>query len=365
MIRISEPFIGQEEVDAVIEVLKSGHLAQGNMVDLFEDAFSRYVGTKYAIAVNSGTSALHLSLLANGVGAGDEVITTPFSFIATANSILYCNAKPVFADINEDDFCINPDEIEKKVTPRTKALVVVHLYGLSCDMDPIIEVCDKYGIALIEDACQAHGAEYNGRRVGSFGTGCFSFYPTKNMTCGEGGMITTDDGSVAEAVRLMRNHGSKQKYFHEVLGYNYRMTDIAAAIGLSQLKNLESFIEKRIYNSHILSGRLAELNGIKLPKTFNNRRHVFHQYTIRVMDDCRVDRQEFGNVLGRNGVGYGVYYPIPITKQPLYKNICKKQVYPVSEKMASEVISLPVHPSLSGSDLDKICSVVEGISYGD
>src|SRR3989304_8088785 len=237
MIHIASPLIGEEEKKAVEEVRSSGMLAQGPKVRELEEAFSRYIGSGHAIAANNGTTALHAALLACGIKRGDEVITTPFSFIATANTILYCGAKPVFADISEKTFNIDPEKIKDKITKKTKALLIVHLYGLPCEMKGILEICEEHNLRLIEDACQAHGAEYKGKKVGSFGdAACFSFYPTKNMTTGEGGMIKTNDMEVAEKAMLLREHGSKVRYHHEILGYNYRMTAIASAIGIEQLK---------------------------------------------------------------------------------------------------------------------------------
>ncbi len=214
MITISAPVLEGNEIKAIGDVLKSGRLTQGPIVEEFEEAFALFIGTEYAIAVNSGTAALHVALLAAGVGEGDEVITTPFSFIATGNSILFCGARPVFVDIDENTFNINPNIIEQKITPRTKALLVVHLFGQSCEMDRITQICQRHRLILIEDACQAHGAEYQGRKVGSFGIGCFSFYPTKNMTTGEGGMITTDDKELADKARMIRNHRGYKGEIH-------------------------------------------------------------------------------------------------------------------------------------------------------
>ncbi len=360
MIPISKPLLDEKELEQITDVINSGMLAQGLKVKQFEEDFARYIGTKHAIATSNGTTALHAALLTTGIKKGDEVITTPFTFIATANSILYCNAKPVFADVNEEDFNIDPAKIEEKITSKTKALLIVHLYGQPCNMDKITDICNKHNITLIEDACQAHGAEFNGQKVGSFGTGCFSFYPTKNMTTGEGGMITTNSDEIAKKARIIRNHGSQKQYFHEMLGYNYRMTDIAAAIGISQLKKLESFIEKRISNANYMTKRLEKVKGIIPPKIFSNRRHVFNQYTIRITDDFPVNRDKLGEILKSNDIGYGIYYPLPINRQPIYKKN-NNDNFPVSERLSDEVISLPVHPSLNESDLNKICTIIEGI----
>ncbi len=253
MIHIAKPQLGQEEIDAVSSVLRSGMIAEGPKVAEFENAFAEFVGVEHAVAVNSGTAALHAALLAHGIGKGDEVITSSFSFIATANSILFTGASPVFADIDPDTFNINTDDIQESITSKTKAIMPVHLYGHPSEMKAVMEIAEDNDLAVIEDACQAHGAIYNGKKVGSFGTGAFSFYPTKNMTTSEGGIMTTNDKKVAEKARMIRAHGSRQRYMHETLGYNLRMTDIAAAIGLVQLSKLDGFNAKRKANAAVLT----------------------------------------------------------------------------------------------------------------
>lgn len=356
MIHIAKPIIGDEEKEAVLEVLNSGIIAQGPRVREFEKAFSEFTGTEFAIAVNSGTAAIHIALLAHDIGKGDEVITTPFTFISTSNSILFTGAKPVFADIEEETFNIDPDKIQEKITDKTKALLPVHLYGHPADMKAIMEIAEDHKLLVIEDACQAHGAEFNGKRVGSFGTGCFSFYPTKNMTTSEGGMITTDDKRIAEKARMLRDHGSRERYVHEVLGFNLRMTDISAAIGLCQLKKLPEFNKKRIENAQNLT-RLIRNEKIITPTVRENCRHVFHQYTIRVMDG----RDKIADTLNEKGIGTGIYYPIPIHKQKFYKGLGYNDSLPVSEKLANEVISLPIHPSVTSENLEYISSVLSGL----
>jgi perosamine synthetase len=352
MISIAKPIIGEEEINAVTEVLKSGVIAEGQRVKDFEAAFANYTGSSYAIAVNSGTAALHVALLAHGIGNGDEVITTPFTFVATSNSVLFTGAKPVFADIEENTFNIDPGSIVEKITPKTKAIIPVHLYGQAADMKSIIEIAEDHDLIIIEDACQAHGAAYDGKMVGSFGTGTFSFYPTKNMTTGEGGMITTDDKNVAERARMIRSHGSRQRYFHEILGYNLRMTDIAAALGLIQLRRLDGFNEARIDNAKYLNNRLNKIIGIRLPYVDKHCKHVFHQYTVRLIG--KVSRNDVASILNKKGIGTGIYYPIPTHKQPFYKDLGYNDSLPVSEKASLEVLSLPVHPAIYEADLDTI-----------
>ena len=359
MIPISKPVIGPEEIRAVEGVLRSGVLTQGTKVKKFEGMFAAYIGVKYAVATNSGTSALHAALLGSGIGAGDEVITTPFSFVAAANAILYTGVRPIFADIDEASFNIDPEKIEEKITNRTKALLVVHLFGQPCDMKRIMKICEKNGLILIEDACQAHGAEFDGKKVGSFGTGCFSFYPSKNLVTGEGGMITTNDKKVAEKAKMIRNHGQTKAYVHDVLGYNYRMTDIAAAIGICQLRKLDAFNKKRIKNAQFLTKEIEKNRGLITPYVPPNVKHVFHQYTIRVTEDFGMSRDELKQMLGKKGIDARVYYPIPIHKQPLYQKLGYRDELPVSEKVANEVLSLPVHPALTEGDLEKIVGAIK------
>lgn len=350
MIPIAKPVLGEEETKAVASVLESGMLAQGAKVKEFEEKFAKYVGTKYAIATNNGTTALHIGLLAAGVKPGDEVITTPFSFIATATTIIFCGAKPKFVDIDSRTFNIDATKIEDAITSKTKAIMPVHLYGQSAEMDRIMEIAKKHDLRVIEDACQAHGAEFNGKRVGAFGDcGCFSFYPTKNMTTGEGGMITTNNEEIMEKTRLLREHGQKTRYEHVTIGYNYRLTEIHAAIGIEQLKKLEGFNKKRIENAKILSSGMHEY--VETPYVPPNTRHVYHQYTIKVKN-----RNELKEKLAKEGIGTGIYYPKLIYQYPPMNEYARKTK--VAEGIVNEVISLPVHPSLSKSDLDKIIESV-------
>jgi dTDP-4-amino-4,6-dideoxygalactose transaminase len=361
MIPIAKPLISEEEIEEVKNVLTSGRLIQGEKVEEFEKEFSKYIGVEHAVATSNGTTALHTALLACGITEGDEVITTPFSFIASSNSILFCRAKPVFVDIDTETFNINPDLIEAKITKKTKAILVVHLYGMPVEMDKIMKIAEEYDLLVIEDACQAHGAEYKGKKVGSIGhIACFSFYPTKNMTTGEGGMITTNDDELCKKARMIRNHGQAHigEYLHRILGYNYRMTDMQAAIGLVQLKKLESFIEKRIEYARYLNNSLMNVSEIVTPKIKENIRHVFHQYTVRVLDG---KRDYVAKQMEKNGIQTRIYYPLPIYKQPLYRNLGYREEFPEAEQASKEVLSLPVHPSLSKEDLDKIIYSLKSI----
>ncbi len=353
-IPVAKPLIGEEECEAVMEVMRSGQLAQGPRTEAFEEAFAAYIGTKHAVAVNSGTAALIVALQAHGVGPGDEVITTPFSFIATATSIIACGAIPVFADIDPFDFNLDPARVAEAITPRTKAVMPVHLYGHPARITEIQEICDLHGLALIEDAAQAHGAESGGRRVGTFGTGCFSLYPTKNMTSGEGGMITTDDDEIARLCRIIRSHGQEQRYVHDYFGLNWRITDICSAIGLVQLGHLEEWNEARIANAEALATRISDI--VETPRVREGDRSVFHQFTVRVPRD----RDAFAAKLTELGVGNAVHYPIPIHQQPIMKRMgFGEYEFPVAEAAARSVLSLPVHPSLTEEDIERIAEAVE------
>jgi len=353
MISIAKPQLGEEEKRAVLEVLDSGMIAQGPRVKAFEETFAAMCGVKHAVATSSGTTALHVALLAAGIGEGDEVITSPFTFIASANSILYTGASPVFVDIDPATYNLNPAQLEAAISPRTKAIMPIHLFGLCCDMDPILEIARKHQLVVIEDACQSHGAMYKGRRAGSFGIGTFSFYPTKNMTSAEGGMITTDDDTIDEKCRVIRQHGMRRRYHHDELGFNFRMTDVHAAIGLEQLKKLEFRNQQRRANARFLSDHLE---GVVVPFEPDGCVHVYHQYTVRVTDGKRDDLRSF---LQENGVGSEVYYPVPVHKQKFFQEELGYDVtFPEVERATLEVLSLPVHPALSQSDLETIVAKV-------
>jgi perosamine synthetase len=354
-IPIAKPQLGEEEKAAVVAVLESGMLAQGQRVAEFEARFAELCGVRHAVAVASGTAALWLTLLAHEIGPGDEVITTPFSFIASSNCALFVGARPVFVDVEPDTCLIDASAIEARITERTRAILPVHLYGQPCDMAAITEIAGRHKLIVVEDACQAHGAAFEGQPVGSFGTGCFSFYPTKNMTTGEGGIITTNDDALAERLRLLRNHGQSQRYQHEILGYHFRTTDIQAAIGLAQLEKLSAWNEQRIANARYLSERLQ---GVRVPVVAPGRRHVFHQYTIRVSGD----RQALQDHLNEYSVGTAIHYPHPIHHQPFYRSLGYDDVLPEAEAASREVLSLPVHPALSQSDLDRIVGAVNGFA---
>ncbi|WP_062070346.1 DegT/DnrJ/EryC1/StrS family aminotransferase [Demequina sediminicola] len=348
----AKPIVGDDEREAVDRVMRSGMIAQGPEVAAFEQEFAdALVGGRQCVAVSSGTAGLHLGLLAAGVGPGDEVIVPSFTFAATANSVALAGATPVFADIEPDFFCLDPASVEAAITPRTKAIMPVHLYGHPANMTALREIASKHGIALYEDAAQAHGASWNGEPVGSFGDfGMFSLYPTKNMTSGEGGMVSCATDDIARMVKLLRNQGMERRYENEVAGFNARMTDIHAAIGRVQLTKLPAWTEARQRNAAFLD---ANLEGVETPKVAEGATHVYHQYTIRVS----ADRDGFAQaLLNDHGVGSGVYYPIPNHELPSFGIEAE---LPETRRACDEVLSLPVHPSLSEDDLARI---VEGVN---
>lgn len=354
MILISKPHISRKERKAVDRVLKSGQIAQGVEVSKFENEFSRTVGGRNCVAVNSGTSGLHISLLAAGVRAGDEVIVPSFSFAATANSIALVGAIPIFVDIDLKTFNIDPQAIAASITNRTVAIQPVHLFGLPANMPEIIKIANKHKLMIFEDAAQAHLASINQTNVGEFGTAAtFSFYPTKNMTSGEGGMIVCEEKDIEKKSRLLRNQGMEKKYENEVIGFNARMTDIHATIGREQLKKLNKWTEKRIENANFLN---SNIDGVIKPFTPTGFKHVFHQYTIRVE---RKSRDRFAEELMKLGVGCGVYYPKPIHTLPSFR---LNLDLPNTETACSEVLSIPVHPNLKQRELVRIVESVNAIA---
>jgi perosamine synthetase len=351
MIPIAKPMIGKEEIEAVNRILESGMLTQGKEVEAFEKEFATYIGVKNAVAVANGTAALDLALKALGIKEGDEVITTSFTFISTANAILYQRARPVFADIDPSTYNLDPNAVLESITPKTKAIIVVHLYGQPCDMDAFLQIAEDHRLLLIEDCAQAHGAEFRGEKVGKFGdASVFSFYPTKNMTTGEGGMVVTDRDEVAEKVRMLRDHGQSSKYVHEELGYNLRMTNIAAAIGRVQLRKLDLFNEKRTRNARKMIEGLKNLKSIVLPFVDSRVKHVFNQFVVRVEERDYVAKR-----LSEMGIATAVHYPKPVHHQPLYRKLgYPEEICPNAIEASKKVLSLPVHPALSDADVERI-----------
>lgn len=353
-IAAAKPDVGADEREAVDRVMQSGMLAQGPEVAAFEMEFSEVVAGRECVALNSGTSALHMSLIACGIGQGDEVIVPSFTFAATANSVALAGGTPVFVDVEPDYFCLDPVAVEAAITPKTKAIMPVHLYGHPAALRELLAIAKKHDLLLIEDAAQAHAASLDGVPVGAWGiAGSFSFYPTKNMTSGEGGMVSTADASIARMVRLLRNQGMEKRYENEVVGFNTRMTDIHAAIGRVQLTKLAGWTSKRQENAEFLN---ANLSGVVTPKVAPGAVHVWHQYTIKVVDH---DRDSFAAALSKHGVGSGVYYPIPNHRLPSYRLSLD---LPVTEEVAKQCLSLPVYPSLGQDDLDRIVTAVNAVA---
>lgn len=356
---------GTEEL--VLQVLNSGMLAQGPMVKRFEEAFASIVGVRHAVAVNNGTTALVAALQVLDLAPGDEVLTSPFTFVATLNAILEAGATAVFADICEDDFCLDPDAAAAAIGPRTKVLMPVHLYGQCADMDRLGALADRHGLHLVEDAAQAHAATMNGRFAGSFGVGCFSFYATKNVTTGEGGMITTNDDVLADRLRVLRNQGMRARYVYEMAGHNYRLTDLQAALAIPQLAVLEETTSRRRHNADRLRSGLSDVPGLRLPRQLDRRGHVWHQFTVLLPDELptgeSLDRDEVVAKLADRGVGSGVYYPKLVHEYDCYRDnpqVVARDV-PVARSVAQRVVSLPVHPSLSEDDLDTIIASVRDV----
>jgi perosamine synthetase len=354
----AKPIIGDEEREAVDRVLRSGMVAQGPEVAAFESEFSaHFVQGRPVVAVNSGTAGLHLGLLAAGVGPGDEVIVPSFTFAATGNSVALTGATPVFADIEPETFTLDPAAVAAAITPRTRGILPVHLYGHPARMRELSAIAEKHGVALYEDAAQAHGASLDGAPVGTFGVfAMFSLYPTKNMTSGEGGMVSTATEDIARGVRLLRNQGMERQYENEVIGFNARMTDIHAAIGRVQLTKVDAWTRTRRQNAAFLD---ANLRGVVVPTVADGAVHVYHQYTVRVPED----RDGFVRALREeHQVGSGVYYPIPNHRLPSLAPFAPGLDLPETERAAGEVVSLPVHPSLSAADLDRIVTAVDAVA---
>jgi perosamine synthetase len=363
MIPITVVEFGPEEERLVLDVLRSGRIAQGPLVARFEEAFAQLTGVKHAIAVNNGTTSLVASLQVLDLEPGSEVITSPFTFAASLNAILEAGATARFADISEDDYNVDPASIESRLSKETRVLMPVHLFGQIADMDRISVIARENDLSILEDAAQAHGSTQGPAAAGSFGLGSFSFYATKNITTGEGGMITTDDDDLAERLRILRNQGMRSRYEYVMQGHNYRLTDLQAALAIPQIERYADTIEQRRVNAAHLSERLADIPGLILPREMEGRRHVWHQYTVRITDEARVTRDAFVEKLSDRGVGTGVYYPRLVFDYDAYRN--REDVVveptPVADRIAREVASLPVHTHLSAADLDYIVSSVRSI----
>ena len=355
-VAIADPWVGDEEKDAVERVLESGQLAAGDVVTEFESEFADHSDCDHGVATSNGTTALHTALHALGIGAGDTVVTTPFTFIATANAVRMVGAEPIFADIDPETFNLDPEAVRERIRATdgdVDAILAVHLYGHPAPMDELTAIADEYEIPLVEDCAQAHGARHDGRPVGSVGdVGCFSFYPTKNMTTGEGGMVVTDRDDVGDRARQFIDHGRDGHYEHVTVGHNFRLSNIAAAIGRVQLRRLPTFVEKRRANAQRLTDVL-DGSAITAPTERADVRHAYHQYTVRTDR-----RDELAERLSEFGIDTGVYYPTPVHQQPAYDDVTCSA--PAAETAADEVLSLPVHPRLSARDVD---ALVTALSY--
>jgi dTDP-4-amino-4,6-dideoxygalactose transaminase len=352
MIPAAKPEIGDDEIDAVVRVMRTGSVVQGPEVADFEQEFGKLVDGRACVAVNSGTSALHLSLLALGIGRGDEVVVPSFSFAATANAVAAAGAVPVFADIDPDTYCLDPAAVEAALTPRTAAIMPVHLFGHPAAMDALVPLAQSRGLAIVEDAAQAVGARLGDTPVGAFGaTACFSFYPTKNMHSLEGGMVVTADPALERTVRLLRNQGMLRQYENEIVGLNNRMTDVAAAVGRVQLAKLDRWTQRR---RDIAARYDAGLTAVRTPQVAESAYHVYHQYTVRI----EAGRDAFREKLGRLGVGSGVYYPTPIHRLAAFH---PGPQLPETDRAAAQVLSLPVYPLLDDSQVDTIIAAVNAL----
>ncbi len=341
-----------------MDVLRSGMVAMGRKTAEFEEAWAAYCGVRHAVFMANGTVALEAVLEALGIGPGDEVITVSFTFNATVSAILRVGATPVFVDIRADDFCMDPALVEAAITPRTKAIMPVHLYGLMADMDPLVEIAERHGIPIIEDAAQAHGASYRGRRAGQFGPAMFSLYATKNLMTGEGGFATTDDDALADRIRLFRNHGMRVRYQHESLGTNFKPTDLAAALGLAQLARLDERTAQRRRNA----ARLTDgLRGYLTPVVPDGREHVWHQYTMRFPGE----RQRVIDGLTERGIGTLIYYPVPVHRQAYLQAFVPGAAdldLPVTNRLSDEVLSIPVRPNLTEEELQAVIDAVREVA---
>ncbi len=362
MIQINAPQIGKEEIEAVIKVMKSGALTHGlgagPMVTEFEKSFAKFMKAKHAIAMNTGTAALHSSLVAAGVKHGDEVILPSFTFVATAEVVVMIGAKPVFVDIDPLTYTVSLKAVEKAITKKTKAIMPVDLYGLPADMQPIRETVDKHGLKIIEDAAQAHGASYKGKPPGAFAdAACWSFYGSKNMTTGEGGMITTNDDKIAETTRCMRSHGEKEKYMSGMLGHNYHMPEVEAAIGCVQVKKLPKFVARRSENAKRLSEKLKKSKSLQLPIVPDGYKHSWYLYTVRMKNAKKAQRDKVVESLKEKEIGAMICYVNPIHLMPFYAKYGKYKLSE-TEKASQQVLSLPVHPSVTGEQIDYIAKTV-------
>jgi len=359
---VAEPEIDEEELKNVVEAVKSGWVSsKGKFIEEFENSFAKYVGVKYGVATSNGTAALHLALAALNIGEGDEVIVPDLTFVATINAVIYVGAKPVIVDINQDYWCIDPNKLEKAITPNTKAIIPVHLYGHPCDMEAIIEIASRHNLYVVEDAAEAHGAEYKGKKVGSFShISCFSFYGNKIITTGEGGMCLTNDNELAEKIRILRDHGMspKRRYWHDVVGFNYRMTNLQAALGLAQLNKIERFIEKKREIAKIYTEELSSIEGVTLHPEMPWAKCVYWLYSV-LIDNKKVTRDELAEKLKKNSIETRNFF-YPLHEMPIYQKYANF-TYPISSKVSKQGLNLPSSVKLSEEDVKYITRKIREI----
>jgi dTDP-4-amino-4,6-dideoxygalactose transaminase len=362
-IPISTVRLGPEVEALVLGVLRSGIIAQGPMVKRLEDEFAAMIGVDHVVAVNNGTTALIAALAVLDLQPGDEVVTSPFTFVATLNAILAAGATARFADISEVDFNLDPAAAEAALSPRSRVLLPVHLYGQCADMEALQSLADGAGLVMVEDAAQSHGARIDARSAGSWGIGCFSLYATKNLTTGEGGLISTNDAAIADRLRVLRNQGMRQRYQYEMAGNNFRLTDLQAAVGVAQLGGYGEMVDARQRNAAALNAALSGIGGLRVPTTLPGRHHVWHQYTVLIDGSGRLDRDGLLDALTNAGIGCGVYYPRPVYDYDCYRDhpLVMASETPVAAMVAQQCLSLPVHPHLGAGDLDRIISTVRGL----
>lgn len=359
MITINLPDIGNKEIEAVIEVMRSGVLTSGlgagPKVKKFEEEYAKFAGVKHAIAVNTGTAALHAALLAADIKSGDEVILPSFTFVATAEAVVLAGGKPIFADIDSETYTLSPEAVKKAITKKTKAIIPVDLYGLPADVKGIREVLTENNLLIVEDCAQSHGAIYEGYTAGTFADiSCWSLYAAKNIGTGEGGVVTTNNDELAEKVRMIRTHGEKVKYQSSILGTNYRMTEMQAAIGVVQLRRLPEFFDKRLKNAQRLTKKLEGSDKIKLPPILDDRKPSWYLYTVRIKDITEEKRNDILNKMRNKGIGAEAYYPIPVNKMPYYHETFGEFNLPATESAAKQVLSLPIHPGVTEEQIDYI-----------
>jgi len=350
----ADPYVTEEDVNAVTDAVRKRRLSQGEYVARFEQEFAAHMNRKHGVAATNGTAALHLGVSAAGIKSGDEVIIPSFTFAATANCVLYMGGKPVFVDIDPNTFNVDPEEVEKAITPKTKGIIVVHFGGQMADMDPIMESAGKHGLLVIEDATEAHGATYKNRQAGAIAKmGCFSFYPNKNMTTGEGGMLVTDDDEIENKARLLRNHGQISRFQSIMIGYNYKMSDILAALGLSQLKRLDWVLQKKKEAAQVYEELLRGVEGIQTPYVMPEASHTYMFYTLKFAD--RATRDRVMQHLSQNGIETVVAFP-PLHLQSVYQSLCKfkKDDLKITEDCSNRVLSLPIYPHILRQDQEFI-----------